>query len=61
MLQAIAECVIDYGLQGVGWAVLKMVTFGRYRGFRTQDLLVEGSVGVLTLAGITWVAYIWWP
>ena len=47
--------------RGVGWAVLKVVTLGRYRGFRDGDVLVEGSLGLVTIAACCFLVYRWWP
>lgn len=57
MLQLIIEAVIDTGLRAIGWAVLKVVTFGRYTGFRPEDTLREGSVGLATIAAVCYGAY----
>ena len=47
--------------RGVGWAVLKVVTLGQYRGFRDGDVLVEGSLGLVTIAASCFLVYRWWP
>jgi len=47
--------------RGVGWAVLKVVTLVRYRGFRDGDVLVEGSLGLVTIAASCFLVYRWWP
>jgi hypothetical protein len=47
--------------RGVGWAVLKVVTLGRYRGFRDGDVLVEGLLGLVTIAASCFLVYRWWP
>jgi hypothetical protein len=61
MLQSLVEVIIESGLQAVGWAVLKVLTFGRYRGFQTEDMLREGALGLLTLGVAGYVAYrFWW-
>lgn len=59
MLQGIFETMADIGLQAIGWAVLKAASLGRYRGFRPEDVLVEGTVGFLTLAALVYGAYRW--
>jgi hypothetical protein len=38
-----------------------LVTLGRYRGFRSDDLLVEGGIGLAVIAGICVLGYSWWP
>ena len=60
MLQSIVETVIEVGLQGLGWAVMKGLSFGRYRGFRPRDTLFEGSVGLVTILALGYRAYGLW-
>lgn len=57
MLESLAAVVIDSGLQTVGWAVMKAVTFGRYRGFQSEDILFEGTLGFATLTAVGYGAY----
>ena len=57
MLELLANSVIDCGLQGIGWGVLKAVTFGRYRGFQPEDILFEGGLGFVTVALVCYGAY----
>jgi hypothetical protein len=52
MLQSLIETIIESGLQAIGWAVLKVVTFGRYRGFQPEDMVREGAVGLAALAAV---------
>ena len=61
MLQSIVETIIEGGRQAIGWAVLKTVTLGRYRGFRPQDALREGAVGLAALAAAGYYVYRLWP
>lgn len=61
MLHGILEVLILEAPRGVGWAVLKVVTLGRYRGFRDGDVLVEGSLGLVTIAASCFLVYRWWP
>jgi hypothetical protein len=58
MAEIIGE-VVEFVPRAVGWIVLKLVTFGRYRGFRTDDLLVEGGVGLATIAALCAAFYAW--
>ena len=60
MLEAIAEGVVMFVPQATGWGVLKLVTFGRYRGFREKDTLFEGGIGLATIAAVCFVAYRFW-
>lgn len=60
MIQAIIENVFESGFQVLGWGVLKVVTFGRYRGFvEPNDMLIEGATGLLTAMGIAYALYRW--
>jgi hypothetical protein len=57
MIDGLAEGLLEIVPRAIGWAVLKVVTLGRYRGFQKEDLLLEGGVGLLAIAGATWLAY----
>lgn len=57
MLDLLASGLIDSGLQGIGWGVMKAVTFGRYRGFRPEDIVFEGLLGFATLSLVCYVGY----
>jgi hypothetical protein len=59
MLEFFFEVVISNGLQAIGWAVLKVVTFGRYRGFQPEDLILEASLGFATVVVVGYGAYRW--
>ena len=59
MLEFVFHVVISTGLQAIGWAVLKVVSFGRYRGFQPEDVALEGSLGFATLAVVGYGAYLW--
>jgi hypothetical protein len=53
------EVVIGTGLRAIGWTVLKVVTFGRYRGFQEADIILEGSLGFATTVVVGYGAYRW--
>ncbi len=57
MMEFLAGGLIDCGLQGIGWGVMKAVTFGRYRGFQPEDILFEGLLGLATISLIGYGAY----
>ena len=59
MLEFVLEVVIGSSLQAIGWAVLKVVTFGRYRGFQPEDIALEGCLGFATVAVVGYGAYRW--
>jgi hypothetical protein len=56
----IIETLLDLVLRSIGWAVLKIVTLGRYRGWGRDDLLVEGAVGLSAIALAIYLAYASW-
>jgi len=51
--------MIEDLVRGFGWVTLKIVTVGRYTSQGSGAELFEGTVGLLVLAGITWVTYRW--
>lgn len=57
MLELLASGIVDCGLQGIGWGVMKVVTFGRYRGFQPEDILFEGLLGFATVSVVCYTAY----
>jgi hypothetical protein len=61
MLQVIVEGMLYEVPRVVGWAVLKLITLGRYRGSGPEDILVEGGIGLAAILGVSLAAYRWWP
>lgn len=59
MIQLVIEVIIEYGFQAVGWAVLKALTLGRYQGFRSDDMLREGALGLFTVLAAGYGIYRW--
>ena len=59
MLDWLALIIIDSGLQAIGWAVLKGITLGRYRGFQPEDVLFEATLGFITLSLVAYGVYRW--
>jgi hypothetical protein len=59
MLDSIASVVIDTGLRAVGWAVMKGVSFGWYRGFQPEDVVLEATLGFITLSAVGHGVYRW--
>ena len=57
MLQSLVETILESGLQAVGWAVLKGITLGRYRGFQRKDQLHEGATGLGVVGAIGYWLY----
>lgn len=58
-MQTIVEGIIEFVPRVTGWAVLKLLTLGRYRGFGSDDLLLEGGVGIATIALLIAAWYFW--
>jgi hypothetical protein len=56
-MQDLIETVVRF----VGWLVLTVVTLGRYRSRGQRDLLVEGAIGLLSIALALAAVYRWWP
>jgi hypothetical protein len=51
--------MIEDLVRGFGWVSLKDVTVGRYSSPKSGAELFEGTVGLLVLAGLTWMSYRW--
>lgn len=59
MLELLARIVIDTGLQAVGWGVMKGISFGRYRGFQPEDVVLEATLGFITLSAVGFCLFRW--
>lgn len=57
MLEFLASAIIDRGLQAVGWGVMKVVSFGRYRGFEPENVVFEATLGFITLSAVGYGVY----
>lgn len=57
MIQSVFEVIIHSGFQALGWAAMKAVSFGRYRGFEPEDILFEGTLGFAIFAGVSYGVY----
>jgi hypothetical protein len=53
--------LIETIIRSVGWLLLKVVTFGHYHSDGQSAVIVEGAVGLLSIAAVLWVVYSWWP
>lgn len=53
--------LIEDSVRFVGWTALKTVTGGRYKSSTGTGLLLEGSIGLLLIAGAIWIGYRWLP
>jgi hypothetical protein len=58
MLEAIADGIIQDGIRGLGWTVLKVLTLGRYKSSDSAWLL-EGAVGLALVAGAAFATISW--
>jgi len=38
---------------------LKGISFGRYRGFQPEDLVLEATLGFITLSVVGYCVYLW--
>lgn len=43
--------VLESVIRGLGWAILKIVTVGRYKSAGASAELFEGTLGLLIVAG----------
>lgn len=57
MIQLVFSTIVDTGFQAIGWAALKAGSFGRYQGFRPEDILLEGTLGFVIFAGVCYGVY----
>jgi hypothetical protein len=51
------QTVIEDVIRWLGWAALKLLTLGRYRGGQSADLLAEGAIGFLLIVGVAILVY----
>jgi len=58
MLETLAELTIYEVPRFFGWALLKLVTLGRYKSDPT-NFLIEGFVGFASIVAATWLAIGW--
>ena len=49
--------VIEDIIRWLGWALLKLLTLGRYRGGQPADALAEGSVGFVLIVAVAILVY----
>ncbi len=49
--------IIEELIRWVGYAGLRLVTLGRYRGGTMTDRLLEGAVGLGIVVGLTCLTY----
>ena len=58
MLETLAELTIYEVPRYFGWALLKLVTLGRYKSDPT-NVLIEGFVGFASTAAAVWLVIRW--
>jgi len=58
MLETLAELTIYEVPRLFGWALLKVVTLGRYKSDPT-NFLIEGFVGFASIAAAIWLVIRW--
>ena len=49
--------VIEDIIRWLGWAALKLLTVGRYRGGQPADTLAEGAIGFGLIVAVAILAY----
>jgi len=52
--------IIEELIRWLGYAILRFVTFGRYRGGTQDDRLPEGAVGLCVVVGLVYLTYALW-
>jgi hypothetical protein len=60
LIDWVMQSVVEFIPRAIGWACLKLLTLGRYRGFRQEDLLLEGGFGLAVIAALCITGYLWW-
>jgi hypothetical protein len=56
------EVLFEFVLPAIGWAVMKVVTLGRYRSSEQDaSMLFEGTVGFGLVALVIYFGYSIWP
>ena len=50
-----AQALIEELVRWIGYAVLRIVTLGRYAGGTSNDQLLEGALGLALIALVTYV------
>jgi len=59
LIQSVIQIAIENGFQAIGWAVLKVLSFGRYQGYKPDDMLSEGALGFGTVLLVGYAIYRW--
>ena len=52
--------IIEEVIRGVGWAVLKLISFGKHKSDNVGARVVEGALGLGLIAGGMWLVYRIW-
>lgn len=58
MVETLIELTIYEGPRYFGWALLKLVTLGRYKSDPT-NFLIEGFVGFASIVAAIWLVIRW--
>lgn len=51
------QVLIEEAIRWIGYVVLRLLTFGRYRGGSEADRLPGGAVGLAAIAVVVYVSY----
>jgi hypothetical protein len=49
--------ILDELVRWTGYAALRLVTFGLYRGGGTDEVVLEAAVGIVVVAGLLYLTY----
>ena len=51
------EVLIEESIRLLGYAMLRVVTWGTYKGGTNEDRLREGAFGLVLIVAVTFVVY----
>jgi hypothetical protein len=54
------QAILEEVIRGVGWAMLKLISFGRHKSDNVGAPVVEGALGLVLIAAATWLVYRFW-
>ena len=50
------QAIIEELVRGIGWAALKLLTAGRYKGGQPSDAAAEGGLGLAIIVAVVVIA-----
>ena len=51
------QILIEESIRLIGYAMLRLVTWGAYKGGTSEDCLREGAFGLVLIVAVTFVVY----